>query len=361
MTIHIAENLKRMRRERGMTQEELADFVGVSYQAVSKWERGEGYPDITLLPVIAGFFDVTLDELVGMGDIRNQEKWEEFNRKAGELASQGKTGEAIATMREALKVFPSDYHFMAELACYLTGYGGTKEEKQANGEEAIRISERILEYCTDSSIRNDVQANICYAMKRYGDKEKARKMAEGLPNYYKTAQLVLPNFLEGAELQQCCGSGLQMLAYCFYATVRKMVKDDTYTVEEKIVLRRKVLDMYEILYEDGNYLFTHTRVADLYEDIAADLMELGRVDEALDTLAKAAEHAIAYDTLPQSAPYTSLLTRELTYKKVETSTTTEYNYAHYMLRFLKKSPLYADVREDPRVVAIMERLEQVAN
>ena len=311
--------------------------------------------------MIAGFFGVTLDELVGMNEIRNKEKYDEFNGKAGKLASEGKIGEAIDTMREALKVFPSDYHFMAERACYLDGYGKTKEERQANGEEAIRISERILEYCTDSSIRSDVQANICYTMKHYGDKEKARKMAEGLPNYYKTAQLVLPHFLEGTERQQCCGSGLQMLAYCFYATVCKMIKDDTYTVEEKIAVRRKVLDMYAILYEDGNYLFTHTRVADLYEDIAADLMELGRVDEALDALAKAAEHAIAYDTLPQSAPYTSLLTRELTYHKASTSTTREYNYAHYMLCFLKKSPLYADVRDDPRVVAIMERLEQVAN
>ena len=360
MTIHIAENLKRLRKERGLTQEALAEFVGVSYQAVSKWERGDGYPDITLLPVIANFFGVTLDDLVGMNEIQNKEIWDDFNQKAGLQASQGKIGEAIETMREALKVFPSDYHFMAELASYLDGYGKTKEERQANGEEAIRLSERILEYCTDTKIRNNVQANICYAMKRYGDKEKARKMAESLPNYYKTAQLVLPNFLEGRERQECCKSGIQMLAYCFYATVRDMLKDDTYSTEEKIAIRQKVLGMYELVYEDGNYLFTHTRVADLYEDIAYELMELGKTDEALENLALAAKHAIAYDTLPDSAPYTSLLTRELVYVKANTSTTLQHNYAYYMLRFLQKDELYAPLVDDPRVLAVIEELKKIA-
>lgn len=64
MNINLAKNLKRLRKQREMTQENLADFIGVSFQAVSKWERGEGYPDITLLPVIANFFGVTLNSLV---------------------------------------------------------------------------------------------------------------------------------------------------------------------------------------------------------------------------------------------------------------------------------------------------------
>jgi hypothetical protein len=234
-------------------------------------------------------------------------------------------------------------------------------EDQNLSEADRALAERILEYCTDTSIRNDVQANICYAMKRYGDKEKARKMAESLPNYYKTAQLVLPSFLEGQERQECCKSGIQMLAYCFYATVRDMLKDDIYTAEERIALRRKVLAMYELVYEDGNYLFTHTRVADLHEDIAADLMEMGNLDEGLKHWELAAEHAMAYDALPDSAPYTSLLTRDLMYVKANTSTTNEYNYAHFMLRFMQKDKLFDPVREDPRVIAIMEKLKKVAN
>ena len=66
MTIYLGENVKRLRREKDLTQENLAQFLGVTFQTVSKWERGESYPDITMLPEIAVFFNVSVDELLGM-------------------------------------------------------------------------------------------------------------------------------------------------------------------------------------------------------------------------------------------------------------------------------------------------------
>lgn len=56
MTIHLNENIKRLRLERGLTQEKLAEHLGVTFQSVSRWERGEAYPDITMLTCLAGFF-----------------------------------------------------------------------------------------------------------------------------------------------------------------------------------------------------------------------------------------------------------------------------------------------------------------
>jgi len=65
MNVNIADNLKRLRKERKLTQEDLAKFIGVSFQVISKWECGDSYPDVTMLPVLAKFFNITVDELIG--------------------------------------------------------------------------------------------------------------------------------------------------------------------------------------------------------------------------------------------------------------------------------------------------------
>ncbi|RVU97485.1 XRE family transcriptional regulator [Coriobacteriales bacterium OH1046] len=64
-TESLGRRIARLRLEHGMTQERLANLANVSAQAVSKWENDQSYPDITLLPLLAQTFDVTVDELLG--------------------------------------------------------------------------------------------------------------------------------------------------------------------------------------------------------------------------------------------------------------------------------------------------------
>ena len=67
MIICMGENIRMLRSGKGITQEKLGYELGVSAQAVSRWENGASYPDISMLPIIADYFEVSLDELMGRG------------------------------------------------------------------------------------------------------------------------------------------------------------------------------------------------------------------------------------------------------------------------------------------------------
>lgn len=116
MNITITENLKTFRKEHGNTQEDLSNHLGISVQAVSKWERGEGYPDITLLPAIASYYGKTVDELLGCAEIERNRKIEEIMEQYRANGNAGRIEDNIVLMRDALKEFPTDLSIMSNLA-----------------------------------------------------------------------------------------------------------------------------------------------------------------------------------------------------------------------------------------------------
>ena len=133
---YLGQNLRRLRIGQSLTQEELAEVLGVSAQAVSRWERSETYPDITLLPSIANFFDVTLDALCGMNELRSRERRAAVYRDAHALETQGDWAQAAALLQRAAAEFPADFSLKSELALVLTETGEYGE--------AIGLSEDVL-------------------------------------------------------------------------------------------------------------------------------------------------------------------------------------------------------------------------
>ncbi len=63
--LSLSKNVANLRKEKGVTQEILAEFIGVTKASVSKWETGQSMPDVLILPKLASFFDVSVDELLG--------------------------------------------------------------------------------------------------------------------------------------------------------------------------------------------------------------------------------------------------------------------------------------------------------
>lgn len=81
MTINLSEKIKALRKEKGISQEKLADYLGVSFQAVSKWENDNTCPDISLLPEIARFFGITVDELLQVEKLNEKELYSDYERR----------------------------------------------------------------------------------------------------------------------------------------------------------------------------------------------------------------------------------------------------------------------------------------
>ena len=78
--IHLSRKIVEERHKKGIGQEELASYIGVSKAAVSKWENDQSYPDITLLPRLAAFFDISVDELIGYEPQMTREDIKELYR-----------------------------------------------------------------------------------------------------------------------------------------------------------------------------------------------------------------------------------------------------------------------------------------
>ncbi|MBQ8235802.1 MAG: helix-turn-helix transcriptional regulator, partial [Clostridia bacterium] len=100
MRIQLAKSLKDLRRRKGNTQDDLAQHLSISVQAVSKWERGDGMPDISLLPHIASFYDTTVDYILGCDSVKKQEDLTKFKDQAQILINQGKGKERLDLCRE---------------------------------------------------------------------------------------------------------------------------------------------------------------------------------------------------------------------------------------------------------------------
>jgi len=242
MKLMIGNRLKILRHDRDLTQEEVATHIGISCQSISKWERGDGYPDITMLPTLANYFGVTVDELIGMDEISSAKKLDDINQKWQENRVFGNHKENVELMRYALKIYPNNALLLVQLSASLERLDGTEKEKKEYLEESILLHEQILKYCDDSEIRGAVLFNISDAYYRYGNYEKAIEYAEKLPNLYKTRETALVQILkDDAEKNKVAKSAIEPLAclLSYHLTALSETENDS-SYKEKII---KILDV----------------------------------------------------------------------------------------------------------------------
>lgn len=330
MEIRITEKLRAFRKEHGNTQEELASHLNISVQAVSKWERGEGFPDISLLPSIAAYYGRTVDELLGCSEIEKAGRIGEYLRQYEENGIAGRVEENIALMRKALREFPEETELLSKL-CHALLFC----DKEEYCSECIELGERILEKSMDDRQRFATIQMLAYACARSGNEEKAREYAERLPDLYCSGNVVLEGVLKGEELQKQTQGNIIQYINLINLSVSGMLRSGEYAPEERIFALETVDSLYRLFFYDGNYGMGHAALHMLWMNLAREYGKLRNAQKTIAALKKAYSHAQEMDHF-QPGRYTSLFADTIEYSKENLLRNFEKSYTEWLKNVMQE-------------------------
>lgn len=197
MIICLGENIRSLRIAKGVTQEQFGYELGVTAQSVSRWENGATYPDITMLPVIADFFDVSMDELMGRERALDSKERNAFFERINEMRDCGRYEDILAAYDKMLHKHPNDVYLLHGKAISLY-------RKFQKGQEAS-IAKDIISLCKKINCFNkpDMQcganALLVRVYARIGESEEARRLANELPSFEVGRELLISECLQGTE------------------------------------------------------------------------------------------------------------------------------------------------------------------
>ena len=189
MKLMIGENLRRLRREKDITQEQLAEVLGVSDQSVSRWENDACYPDMELLPTMAKFFETSVDKLLGVDERIEAEKVEEYLSRFQTAINRGDVDACIRIAREGVEEYPNNYVLLNKLmyALFVAGdddgnIPNWEENRNQYDAEITSLGERIMKYCPDQNIRLEATGRLAFNHCEMGRKKMGRAIYETLPS-----------------------------------------------------------------------------------------------------------------------------------------------------------------------------------
>ena len=367
MTIKIGSRIKELRREQNVTQDGLAEAIGVTPQAISRWESETGYPDIEFLPAIADFFAVSIDELIGYRMSEREAELSRIKEEMKRLSEVGTIDERINFSRNALIRFPGDREIKNQLAVSL--YFRYQEQKDESSlEEAKTLSNSVLENCTDLYLRSSAINTLIGIFKETGEPEEALKLTEMLVPMKFCREFALSGGVGDGKTEWYIQDEIDKLTDCLGTAIENLalnddLPNDESTWNKKIEMLEISNKLYRLIYGD-DLMFYHVRLAMNYWLISTYTAGLGQVDDTLDALGKMCEHTVSYDRSYEEdhgRSYTSIFTDKLVYPEPSEDfhELTEHNQSYYQLDRLKNKR-YDFIRNNDRFTSVMKKLEENA-
>ena len=356
--------LKELRNANGVTQEQLSAHLSISPQAVSKWERGEGYPDITLLPRIAAFFGITVDELLGTDKVRIDEKIEQWKEKSRNFRSSGDMLSDVAVWEEAYGEYPHELEIMGEYIHALwrecDTHWSNDEVSRRKAEKIVAIAEEILARSTKNRDRDHAVQILAYVYDRLGNKEAAVRYAQMQSEFWTCREAILCDVLDEDHWIGETQKFITELADCLALTIERIIY--RYPAKERIEIAKYQLGLYRGLFVNGDYCWYSSRMRQFSRRLSQFYLEAGDRANGIKALSDAASFAKMYDDLDvpgNVVHHTSPLVDTIVWESKHGSKNYSCSESALVLDAMQNKE-YDAIRTDPDFIRIKEDLEKRA-
>lgn len=189
MAMKIGEKIKMLRKNKNISQESLAKVLGVTFQAVSKWETNTTSPDVSIIPSIASFFGVSIDELFDYNVFENEKKIDRICREAARYRLDDPI-HAEEILREGLKQFPSNETMLTVLVYVLWNIPDRNSD-------LIDTCKHLIECATIEGVRCDVLRILAEAYHRTGEYDQIVPILDQIPEFYFTKMECVAKLTDG--------------------------------------------------------------------------------------------------------------------------------------------------------------------
>ena len=376
MKLTLGDKIKELRKRDGRKQEDLANALGVTNQAVSRWEANGGYPDMEMIPAIANYFGITIDELFGYENDR-EKKIESLVSKINEMNFMNNgvdinIDECISLAREAMIEFPANEKIMLCLADVLynagyvrygeyhlidsEGYNVYDVERHrgyAEWKEAIIIYERLLKTLEAGTMRQNALRNLTQLYLNTGEHERALSAIESEPSIYGSYEFLRINACDGKKHAEAYGVALlktvRASAELIIGTL--IAHEQNMSTSDKIKSIKSAIALFDHVCTDGNYGIHSAYIARMYTLLSLYLWLGGEHNEAFDALDKSLLHFKAFEELctKSDASYTAPLIKLVKIENLQAKANDEIHPLTTALSLAEDWPWWS-VQEYPLVV-----------
>ncbi len=310
---HIGQRIKDLRKKNDLTQEKLADFLGVTHKAVSKWECGVTVPDLALIVPLARVLHVTTDELLGMSKEFCDERRAELEEKLHQAWKNGGEMDGYELVYEAeealVREYPGDMKLLCDFAWTVSNRALHRDDRENEIQRAVHLFETVIETTDDEKLKVWAIQGIIQSFNYIGCYDEARAYVEILPDAPAVTKDRLLDFcLHGDERKK---HRQKRLCSALMALVSCMMEQSSYG---NLLAIQHCEEILKLFFPDQNYLEFHIHLAESAYRKAKIYVSNAMYPEAVEALKAYKTHSILADRaevheeeLKYTSPYFNLL------------------------------------------------------